>query len=143
MGPFSQGGLDEALGLAVGPRAVRLGADVLEAELPAGAAEFERFGAGAVVGHHPTYGDAEAVVLADPVPADADWLRAVMMSEPDRTRVLETQGHLAKSRGEIDRGAMAGYWRSARCVLRQRLHEFLQACRIRPGTILIRSRYNS
>src|SRR3954469_5998683 len=39
VGPFAQGGLDEALGLAVCLGRIRLGSDLLEAEIAAGAAE--------------------------------------------------------------------------------------------------------
>ena len=36
IGPFTQGGLDEAFGLAVGSGGIELGSDVFEAELFAG-----------------------------------------------------------------------------------------------------------
>ena len=49
MRPFAQGGLDEALGLAVGPRRVPFGADVLEAEIAEGVAKGEGLVARAVV----------------------------------------------------------------------------------------------
>ena len=39
IGPFAKCGLDEALGLAVGLRSVRLGEDLTEAEALAGCAE--------------------------------------------------------------------------------------------------------
>ncbi len=39
IGPFSQGCLDEALGLAIGPGCIGLGADMLEAELAASLGE--------------------------------------------------------------------------------------------------------
>ena len=50
VGPFSQGGLDEALGLAVSFGRIGLGADVLEAEAAAGVTEGEGPVARAVVG---------------------------------------------------------------------------------------------
>src|ERR1700682_5907428 len=65
IGPFSQAGLDEALGLAVGPGGVWLGAGVLEGEPSAGVAEGEGSVAGAVVGHDPFDSDAEARVVGD------------------------------------------------------------------------------
>src|SRR5271168_1084558 len=52
IGPFPDGGLDEALGLAVGARGVDAGADVFESEVTAGIAEPIGIEAGAVVGHH-------------------------------------------------------------------------------------------
>src|SRR4051812_35788962 len=48
IGPFSEGGLDEALGLAVGLGRVGSGFDVLEFEPVAGAREGEGFVAGPV-----------------------------------------------------------------------------------------------
>ena len=49
VGPFSQGGLDEPLGLAVGARRVGFGADVPEAQFGTGRLEGVRFVASAVV----------------------------------------------------------------------------------------------
>ena len=43
IGPLAQGGLDEALGFAVGFRRVGFGPDVFEAEIAASAAECEGF----------------------------------------------------------------------------------------------------
>jgi hypothetical protein len=60
--PFSEGGLDEALGLAVGLWGVGLGTDVLEPAIAAGVTEVERPVARAVIGHHPGNADAEALV---------------------------------------------------------------------------------
>src|SRR3546814_12231186 len=61
--PLAQAGLDEPFGLAVGLRRVRLGADVLEAEVSASLSEIEGSVAGAVVGHDAADGDAEAGVV--------------------------------------------------------------------------------
>src|SRR4051794_3564797 len=65
VGPFAQGGLDKALGLAVCLGRIRLGPDVLEAELAAGRAEGLRAIAGAIVGHHTGNRDAEVRVVGD------------------------------------------------------------------------------
>src|SRR3954469_11116612 len=65
VGPFAQGSLDEALGLAVCLGRIRLGPDVLEAELTAGAAEGLGPKAGALVGHHTGNRDAEVRVVGD------------------------------------------------------------------------------
>ena len=59
VGPLAQQGLDEALGLAVGLGRVGPGADVAQAEQPAGLAEQARDVARTVVGHHPLDPDAE------------------------------------------------------------------------------------
>jgi hypothetical protein len=61
--PFPEGGLDEPLGLAVGLRGVRFGANVLEPAIAAGVAKVERPIARAVVGHDPGDSDAEALVV--------------------------------------------------------------------------------
>ena len=62
--PFSERGLDEALGLAIGFRRVGLGADVLDAQLLASIAKGESFVAAAVVGHDAGDGDAEALIMS-------------------------------------------------------------------------------
>src|SRR3954447_15998113 len=65
VGPFAQGGLDEALGLAVCLGRIGLGPDVLETEIAAGAAEGLGAKAGAIVGHHTGNRDAEVRVVGD------------------------------------------------------------------------------
>ena len=65
IGPLSQCGLDEALGLSVGPWRIGLGFDVLEAEGLAGVFEGVGFVAGSVVGHDPLHGDPEASVVGE------------------------------------------------------------------------------
>ena len=65
IGPFTQGGLDEAFGLSVGAWCIGFGADVLDGEVFAGIAPGEGFVAGAVVGHDAFDGDAEALVVSD------------------------------------------------------------------------------
>src|SRR6185295_2447743 len=62
---FAQATLDEALGLAVCSRRVRLGPDVPKAEALAGSSEGEGFVAGAVVRHHAFDLDAEARVIGE------------------------------------------------------------------------------
>jgi hypothetical protein len=63
VGPFSEGCLDEALGLAVGLRGVGFGSDVFEPEIATGVTEVEGSIARAIVGHHPSNRDAEALVV--------------------------------------------------------------------------------
>src|ERR1700747_843731 len=58
IGPLAQGGLNEALGLAVGAGSVGKGEAVLDAELEAGGAEVAGAVAGAVVGEQAADGDA-------------------------------------------------------------------------------------
>src|SRR3954470_3575218 len=65
VGPFAQGGLDEALGLAVRLGRIRLGPDVLEAEIAAGGAGGLGAIAGAIVGHHTGNRDAKARIVGD------------------------------------------------------------------------------
>src|ERR1700750_1045973 len=65
VGPFSQGGLDEALCLAVSFGRIVLGADVLEAEAAAGVTEGEGPVARAVVGHDTLDLDAQGRVVGD------------------------------------------------------------------------------
>src|SRR5205085_4394750 len=63
--PLAQTCLNETLGLAVGLRRVRLGADMLETEALAGSAEGEGFVARTVVGHHSLNLDAQAGIVSD------------------------------------------------------------------------------
>src|SRR5215210_6275107 len=65
VGPFAQRSLDEALGFAVCLGRIRLGPDVLEAEIAAGGAEDLGTIAGAIVGHHAGNRDAEVRVVGD------------------------------------------------------------------------------
>src|SRR5215216_2710691 len=65
VGPFAQGGLDEALGLTVCLGRIRLGPDVLETEIAAGGAEGLGAIARAIVGHHTGNRDAEVRVVGD------------------------------------------------------------------------------
>src|SRR6185312_1868097 len=65
VGPFPEGGLDEALGLAVGLWRIGSGSDVPEAEFTTGVLEGEGSVARTVVGHDARDGDAEACVISD------------------------------------------------------------------------------
>ena len=65
IGPFTECCLDEALGLAVGLRCVRLGADVFDAEVSTGIAERESLITTAIVSHDARNSDAEAFVIGD------------------------------------------------------------------------------
>ena|SRR5579864_8009120 len=58
--PFAQGGLDEALGFAVGLRGVGAGAAVLEAQLLAGAAKLVGAIAAAIIGEQSAHADTVA-----------------------------------------------------------------------------------
>src|SRR3954468_13049500 len=66
VGPFAQGGLDEALSLAVCLGRIGLGPDVLETEIAAGGAKRLGAKAGAIVGHHTGNRDAEARARSKP-----------------------------------------------------------------------------
>src|SRR4051812_16756325 len=63
VGPLPERGLDEAFGLAVSFGRIGLGADVLDAQVPASIAKAECFIATAVVGHDTGDGDTEAFVI--------------------------------------------------------------------------------
>jgi len=60
IGPFADGGLDEALGFAIGAWGVDAGADGLDVQLAAGLGEAPRTEAGTVVGHDASNGDVQA-----------------------------------------------------------------------------------
>src|SRR5207247_10585353 len=62
--PFPDGGLNEALGLAVGFGRIGLSADVLDAEVPASVSEGESFVAAAIIGHDAAHRDAKAFVIS-------------------------------------------------------------------------------
>src|SRR5882672_7703669 len=62
VGPLSQQRLDEALGLAVGARSIRTGAQVAATQAATGEAEELRQIGRAVVGHHLLDADAEATI---------------------------------------------------------------------------------
>src|SRR3954465_12382767 len=81
VGPFAQGGLDEALGLAVRLGRIRLGPDVLETEIAAGAAEGLGAKAGAIVGHHTGNRDAEVRVVGDRGPEEGDRALLLLVRE--------------------------------------------------------------
>src|SRR5487761_1309941 len=59
VGPFADGGLDEALRLAVGAGSVDAGADMFDIEFPAGEGEAMGIEARAVIGHDAPHLDAE------------------------------------------------------------------------------------
>ena len=60
IGPFPEGGLDEAFSLAIGPGRIGAGPEVLEPEPPAGLGKRLGAVAGAVVGHDAQDADAKA-----------------------------------------------------------------------------------
>src|SRR2546423_2868508 len=60
IGPLADGGLDEALGFAIGAWGVDAGADGLDVQLAAGLGEAPRTEAGTVVGHDASNGDVQA-----------------------------------------------------------------------------------
>jgi hypothetical protein len=65
IGPFAEGGLDEALGLAVGSGTVGLGGGVAESEALAGGTEGPRDVTGTIVGEDPTDAYPHASIVAD------------------------------------------------------------------------------
>jgi hypothetical protein len=65
VGPFAEGGLDEALGLAVGTRSIGAGETVSDAELTAGNGQQARVIAGRVIGEQAADADAEASIVGD------------------------------------------------------------------------------
>src|ERR1700749_741223 len=65
VGPFSERGLYEAFGFAVGFGRVGPGTDMLETEISAGLAKGEAQVETAVVGHDAGHGDAEVFVVSD------------------------------------------------------------------------------
>ena len=66
-GSFTQGGLYEALCLAICFWRIRLCPDVFEAEFFTGGGEGVGFITGSIIGHHPFDGDAEVLVGGDGV----------------------------------------------------------------------------
>src|SRR5579862_5368082 len=60
VGPFTDGGLDEAFGFAVGARSVDARANVFELKIAAGLSEEVGVKAGTVIGHDAANGDAQA-----------------------------------------------------------------------------------
>ena len=64
VGPLSQCGLDQPLGLAVGSWRIGPGAQVTQAQTPQEPTEAPRLVAGAIVSHHPGKGHAQAAVVA-------------------------------------------------------------------------------
>src|SRR5260370_33659741 len=79
VGPFSEGSLDEALGLAVGLWRIGFGADVLEPATAAGVAEVERPVARRAVGHQPGYTDAQALVVCHGSLQQCDAARSLLV----------------------------------------------------------------
>ena len=65
IGPFTQGGLNEAFGLAIGPGRIGFGSDVFEAGLFASGGEGVRGIARPIIGHDSFDGDAEASVIGE------------------------------------------------------------------------------
>jgi hypothetical protein len=81
VGPLAQGGLDEALGLAVGAGSVGTGEAVLDAELEAGGAELSGAIAGAVVGEQAADGDAVLGVEGDGGVQEGDGGLALLVGQ--------------------------------------------------------------
>ncbi len=72
VGPFAQGGLDEAFYFAVGAWRVRAGEAVFDVLAIKGTAESPVLIAGAVVGEHAADGEAEAGVMSAGHEEEAD-----------------------------------------------------------------------
>ena len=73
IGPFSQRGLNEAFGFAVGLRGVRLNPDVLDSELFAGVGEGFGEVAATIVSHDAFDGNAEAPEVGDGGEQERFW----------------------------------------------------------------------
>src|SRR6266851_4576651 len=84
IGPLAQGGLNEALGLAVGAGSVGTGEAVLDAELEAGGAEVAGTIAGAVVGEQAADGDAVLGVEGDGGVQEGDGGLALLVGQHAR-----------------------------------------------------------
>jgi hypothetical protein len=96
IGPLSQCCLDEALGLAVGARAVGPGIAMLESQASAQAAKAPGLVTGAVVGEHPPEANAEACVVAQCLeqgPAGA-LARLVRMERAEGHAGVIVNGHM-------------------------------------------------
>jgi hypothetical protein len=65
VGPFADGGLDEAFGFAVGARSIDAGANVFELEILASLSEEVGVKTGAVIGHDAANGDTQAGEVSD------------------------------------------------------------------------------
>ena len=81
VGPFSERGLDEALGLTVCLRGIRFDLDVLDAELLAGAGEGFGEIAAAIVGHDALDGDTEAFEIRDGGEEEGDGALLLLVRE--------------------------------------------------------------
>ncbi len=81
VGPFAQGGLDEAFGLAVGAGSVGTGEAVLDAELEAGGAELSGAIAGAIVGEQAANEDAVLGVEGDGGVQESDGGFALLVGQ--------------------------------------------------------------
>src|SRR5215471_13900646 len=84
--PFSQRGLDEAFGFAVGLRGVRLNPDVLDSELFAGAGEGFGEVAATIVSHNAFDGNAEAPEVGDGGDQERDGAFLLLVAEDLSTR---------------------------------------------------------
>src|SRR5207244_3621610 len=84
--PFSQRGLDEAFGFAVGLRGVRLNPDVLDSELFAGAGEGFGEVAATIVSHDAFDGNAEAPEVGDGGDQERDGAFLLLVGEDISTR---------------------------------------------------------
>ena len=84
--PFSQRGLDEAFGFAVGLRGVRLNPDVLDSELFASAGEGFGEVAATIVSHDAFNGNAEAPEVGDGGDQERDGAFLLLVGEDLSTR---------------------------------------------------------
>src|SRR6516164_6299634 len=84
--PFSQRGLDEAFGFAVGLRGVRLNPDVLDSQLFASAGEGFGEVAATIVSHDAFDGNAEAPEVADGGDQERDGAFLLLVGEDISTR---------------------------------------------------------
>ena len=84
--PFSQRGLDEAFGFAVGLRGVRLNPDVLDSELFASAGESFGEVAATIVSHDAFDGNTEAPEVGDGGDQERDGAFLLLVGEDLSTR---------------------------------------------------------
>ena len=89
IGPFADGGLDEAFGLAIGSRSVDASTDMFEFEIAAGIAEAVGVEAGSVVGHEAARLDAEALEVGHSLTEEAGRRDGFLVRTPGKTPAVE------------------------------------------------------
>ena len=112
IGPFSEGGLDEALGLAVGAGGVGRGEAVSDAEAAASAAEGAGAITGAVVGEQAADRYAEGAIVGDGGEEELDSGKATLigqdLGEGDAGMVVDSDVEELPADGARASGLVAG-----------------------------------